>query len=142
MWLLTLVGADFTAPYPERFAFTPISAHNNLWPYVSGRLQGDMVAGLAPVATPKGLESELMGLPWDVSSCMVCVAFTSSLPMCSAFTPYPNHTSGCERDVHSRTVGSMAGFPWPGECSSISITLLMLSQETARGLMSLQTTHP
>ena len=81
MWLLTMVGADFTAPYPERCAFTPISAHKNLWPYVSGRLQEDVVAGLAPAATPKGLGSELMRLHRDVSSCMVCVAFTSSLPM-------------------------------------------------------------
>ena len=95
-----------------------------------GDCTGRCGSRVAPVATPKGLESELMGLPWGVSSCLGCVDCISSLPMCCTFTPYSNHTSGCERNVHSRTMGSMAGFPRLGECSSISITLLLLSQET------------
>ena len=86
--------ADFTAPYPERCAFTPISTHNNLWPYVSGRSQGDMEAGSASVAAPKGLESEVMGLPGDVATHIEVAGFTSSMSTCSTFTPYANHTYG------------------------------------------------
>ena len=51
-----------------------------------------MVAGLASVATPKGLESELMGLPMDVATHIEIAGFTNILAMCSTFTPYSNHT--------------------------------------------------
>ena len=88
--------AYFTAPYPERCAFTPISTHKKYDPYVSGRSQGDMEAGSASVATPKGLESEVMGLPRDVATHIEVAGFTSSLLTCCRFTPYSNHTSGCE----------------------------------------------
>ena len=82
----------FTAPYPERCAFTPIRTHKKYDPYVSGRSQGDMEAGSASVATPKGMESELMGLPRDVDTHIEIAGFTSILPTCSTFTPYSNHT--------------------------------------------------
>ena len=49
-----------------------------------------MVAGLASDATPKGLESELMGLPRDVDTHIEIAGFTSILPTCSTFTPYSN----------------------------------------------------
>ena len=85
--------AGFTAPYPERCAFTPMSTHTFYGHTVSGRSQGDMVAGSASVATPKGLESELMGLPRDVATHIEIAGFIYSiLPTCSTFTPYSNHT--------------------------------------------------
>ena len=87
-----IVGAGFTAPYLESCTFTPIRAHTFYGHTVSGRSQGDMVAGLASVATPKGLESELMGLPRDVATHIEIAGFTSILTMCSTFTPYSNHT--------------------------------------------------
>ena len=90
MWLLTWWVQTSHIAYPERCAFTPISAHNNPYPYVSGRPQGGMVAGLASDATPKGLESELMGLPRDVVTHIEIAGFTSILPTCSTFTPYSN----------------------------------------------------
>ena len=83
---------SFTAPYLERCAFTPIRTHTMYGHTVSGRSQGDMVAGLASVATPKGLESELMGLSRDVATHIEIAGFTSILSMCSTFTPYSNHT--------------------------------------------------
>ena len=86
------VGGGLTAPYAECCTFTPIRAHTFYGHTVSGRLQGDMVAGLASVATPKGLESELMGLPRDVATHIEIAGFTSILAMCSTFTPYSNHT--------------------------------------------------
>ena len=49
-----------------------------------------MEAGSASIATPKGLESEVMGLPWDVATHIEVTAvtdFTSCLPTCSTFTP-------------------------------------------------------
>ena len=58
-----------------------------------------MWAGLAFVATPKGLESEVMGLPRDVATHIEVAGFTST--PCSMFTPYSNHTSGCECDVRT-----------------------------------------
>ena len=54
-----------------------------------------MVAGLASVATPKGLESELMGLPRDVATHIEIAGFTSILSMCSTFTP--SGTTACRR---------------------------------------------
>ena len=87
-----IVGAGLTAPYPERCTFTPIRAHTFYGHTVSGRSQGDMEAGSASVATPKGLESELMGLPRDVATHIEIAGFTSILPTCSTFTPYSNHT--------------------------------------------------
>ena len=87
-----IVGAGLTAPYAERCALTPIRAHTFYGHTVSGRSQGDMVPGLATVATPKGLESELMGLPMDVATHIEIAGFTSILAMCSTFTPYSNHT--------------------------------------------------
>ena len=41
-----------------------------------------------------------------------------------------------------RATGSLAGIPWPGGCSSISITLLLLSQETARSIDESPNTPP
>ena len=87
--------AGFTAPYPERCAFTPINTHTIYGHTVSGRSQGDMEAGSASVAAPKGLESELtelMELPRDVATRIEIAGFTSILPTCSTFTPYYNHT--------------------------------------------------
>jgi len=45
---------------------------------VSGRSQGDMEAGSASIATPKGLESGVMGLPRDVATHIEVEGFTSS----------------------------------------------------------------
>ena len=53
-----------------------------------------MEAGSASVATPKGLESEVMGLPWDVATHIEVTDFTSCLPTCSTFTPSSNHHRG------------------------------------------------
>ena len=92
MWLLTWWVETSHIAYPEHRAFTPISAHNNPCPYDSGSSQGDMEAGSASVASPKGLESALMGLPRDVATHIEIAGFTSILTMCSTFTPYSNHT--------------------------------------------------
>ena len=43
--------------------------------------------------------------------------------------PYANHAPRCESGRSQRTMGSLAGFPQLGECSSISITLLLVSQD-------------
>ena len=138
-------GAGFTAPYPERCAFTPIRTHTMYAHTVSGRSQGDMEAGSASIATPKGLESGVMGLPRDVATHIEVEGFTSSMSTCSSFTPYSNqHQSvnatfaqGC-----GEPCGSLAGFPWPRECSPISITLLLPSQETARSVNESPNTPP
>ena len=53
-----------------------------------------MEAGSASIATPKGLESEVMGLPRDVATHIEVAGFTSSVPTCSTFTPYSNQHRG------------------------------------------------
>ena len=45
--------------------------------------------------------------------------------------PYANHAPRCESGRSQQMMGSLAGFHQLGECSSISITLLLVSQETA-----------
>ena len=93
----------------------------------------------------QGLESDVMGLPRDVSSGATVVGFTAAHPLSADHPhhtlPYANHAPRCESGRSQRTMGSLAGFPWLGECSSISITLLLLSQETAGGVMSPYTHH-
>ena len=86
-----------------------------------------------------------MGLPRDVSSGATVVGFTAAHPLSADHShhtlPYANHAPRCESGRSQRTMGSLAGFPWLGEYSSISITLLLLSQETAGGVMSPYTHH-
>ena len=43
--------------------------------------------------------------------------------------PYANHAPRCESGRSQQMMGSLAGFHQLGECSSISITLLLVSQE-------------
>ena len=45
--------------------------------------------------------------------------------------PYADHAPRCESGRSQRSMGSLAGFPWLGECSPNSITLLLHTQETA-----------
>ena len=94
-----IVGAGLTAPYPERCAFTPIRAHTFYGHTVSGRSQGDMVPGLATVATPKGLESELMGLPMDVAT-HIEIGLQAS-PASWPCAPRSHHTPTIRRGVNA-----------------------------------------
>ena len=80
----------------------------------------------------QGLESELMGLPMDLSSGAICADFISSHPALTHSHLMGDLHRGVKADVHSGRWGGGSDFPWLGDCSSISITLLLLSQETAR----------
>ena len=79
----------------------------------------------------QGLESEGRGLPGDVSSGATCVGFTSAHLCALARGVNRGVKPRCESGRSQRTMGSLAGFPWLGECSPNSITLLLHSQETA-----------
>ena len=57
----------------------------------------------------------------------------SALPMCSTFTPFPNHTQRCESGRSHRVGGTSADTPRPGECSPISITSLLLPKIARTG---------
>ena len=135
-------GAGFTAPYSERCAFTPIRTHTMYAHTVSGRSQGDMEAGSASIATPKGLESEVMGLPWDVATHIEVTDFTSCLPTCSTFTPSSNHTSGCECDVCTGRRGAWLASPGQGNVPLSPLPCSCPLRRQPGVLMSLQTQHP
>ena len=86
-----------------------------------------------------------MGLPRDVATHIEVEGFTSSMSTCSSFTPYSNQHQGVNATFAQgcgEPCGSLAGFPWPRECSSISITLLLPSQETARSVNESPNTPP
>ena len=59
----------------------------------------------------------------------------SSPPLCADHShhtvPYADHAQRCESGRSQRTMGSLVGFPWLGECSTISITLLLASKNTS-----------
>ena len=98
--------------------------------YVFRRSQGDFWEMCYLL---QGLESEGMGLPRDVSSrCNMCRLHCSP-PLHTAHShhtaPYANHAPRCESGRSQQMMGSLAGFHQLGECSSISITLLLVSQE-------------
>ena len=135
-------GAGFTAPYPERCSFTPIRTHTMYAHTVSGRSQGDMEAGSASVATPKGLESGVMGLPWDVATHIEVEGFTSSMSTCSSFTPYSNHTSGCECDVRIGRRGAWLASTGQGNVPLSPLPCSYSHRRQPGVLMSLQTHHP
>ena len=77
--------ADFTALYPERCAFTPIPAHKKYGVGYGGD-HSEIIK--RSVHLFEGLESELRGLPGDVSNGARCVDFISSHPTPDTFTPY------------------------------------------------------
>ena len=82
----------------------------------------------------QGLESEEMGLPRDVSSGATCVGFTAAhhcaLTIPTMLYHTPTMHGGVKAHARSqRTMGRPPGFLQLGGCSSISITLLLVSQE-------------
>ena len=93
-----------------------------------------MEAGSASVATSKVLESEVMrgclGMwPYSHRGCRLHQQRTHMLHI---HTIYSNQHRGVNV-TFAQGVGELGWLPtWPGECSSISITLLLLSQETSQ----------
>ena len=74
-----------------------------------------------------------MGLPRDVSSGATCVGFTAA-HYCALTIPTmlyhtPTMHRGVKADVHSGRWPRLPGFLQLGGCSSISIALLLVSQE-------------
>ena len=67
------------------FTFTPIPAHKK---YGMGYGGDHREIIKRSVHLFEGLESELMGLPGDVSNGAMCVDFISSHPTPDTFTPY------------------------------------------------------
>ena len=133
-------------PTTVRVAFTPIRTHTMYGmvqrlrvPEVAGRFFGRCVTCFK-VWRVRGWGYQEM-CPVGAT----CVGFTAAHPLSADHPhhtlPYANHAPRCESGRSQRTMGSLAGFPWLGECSSISITLLLLSQETAGGVMSPYTHH-
>ena len=129
--------ADFTlAPHSTRGVHTPYAPIQRMVWFRTGSARRYRQIFWEMWYLLQGLDSEGMGLPRDVSSewCNSCRPPSSPALHTGPFppsVPYANHALRCESGRSQRTMGSLAGFPWLGECSSISITLLLLSQETA-----------
>ena len=100
--------------------------------YVFRRSQGDTLGDVVP-ASRSG--------EWGNGVTKTCVQWCNmcrlhcSPPLRTAHShhtaPYANHAPRCESGRSQQMMGSLAGFHQLGECSSISITLLLVSQETA-----------
>ena len=133
-WLSRATCADFTAAHHSTCGVHTHTHAYNVWYGATATCSGGRREIFWEMCyLLQGLESEGMGLPRDVSSrCNMCRLHCSP-PLHTAHShhtaPYANHAPRCESGRSQQMMGSLAGFHQLGECSSISITLLLVSQE-------------